>query len=77
MTWSFDDKLPIYLQIIRILKSDLARGKYQPGRKAARCAGTGPERRGQPQHHAKSACRAGARCLLKSQRTSGRFGHRR
>ena len=21
MTWSFDDKLPIYLQIIRILKS--------------------------------------------------------
>ena len=23
MTWSFDDKLPIYLQIIRILKSDL------------------------------------------------------
>ena len=33
MTWSFDDKLPIYLQIIRILKSDLARGKYQPGEK--------------------------------------------
>ena len=33
MTWSFDDNLPIYLQIIRILKYELARGKYQPGEK--------------------------------------------
>ena len=29
MTWVFDDKLPIYLQIIQILKADIARGKYQ------------------------------------------------
>ena len=33
MTWVFDDKLPIYLQIIQILKADIARGKYQTGEK--------------------------------------------
>ena len=66
MTWVFDDKLPIYLQIIQILKADIARGKYQTGeklpavRELALTAGVNPntmERDG----------------LVKSQRTSGRF----
>ena len=38
MTWVFDDKLPIYLQIIQILKADIARGKYQTGESCLRCA---------------------------------------
>ena len=64
MTWVFDDKLPIYLQIIQILKADIARGKYQTGEKlpavrelALTAALAELERDG----------------LVKSQRTSGRF----
>ena len=59
MTWVFDDKLPIYLQIIQILKADIARGKYQTGeklpavRELALTAGVN-------QHHAKGFGRTGA-----------------
>ncbi len=73
MSWSFDDNLPIYLQIIRILKSDLARGKYQPGeklpavRELAMAAGVNPNTM---QKALSELERDG---LVKSQRTSGRF----
>ena len=73
MTWSFDDKLPIYLQIIRILKSDLARGKYQPGeklpavRELALSAGVNPNTM---QRALTELERDG---LVYSQRTSGRY----
>ena len=73
MSWSFDDNLPIYLQIIRILKSDLARGKYQPGeklpavRELAMAAGVTPNTM---QKALSELERDG---LVKSQRTSGRF----
>ena len=73
MTWSFDDKLPIYLQIIRILKSDLARGKYQPGeklpavRELALSAGVNPNTM---QRALAELERTG---LVYTQRTTGRF----
>ena len=73
MTWSFDDNLPIYLQIIRILKYELARGKYQPGeklpavRELAMTAGVNPNTM---QKALSELERSG---LVYSQRTSGRF----
>lgn len=73
MSWSFDDNLPIYLQIIRILKSDLARGKYQPGeklpavRELAMAAGVNPNTM------QKSLAELERDGLVKSQRTTGRF----
>lgn len=73
MSWSFDDNLPIYLQIIRILKSDLARGKYQPGeklpavRELAMAAGVNPNTM------QKALSKLERDGLVKSQRTSGRF----
>lgn len=73
MSWSFDDNLPIYLQIIRILKSDLARGKYQPGeklpavRELAMAAGVNPNTM------QKALAELERDGLVKSQRTTGRF----
>ena len=73
MTWSFDDNLPIYLQIIRILKYELARGKYQPGeklpavRELAMTAGVNPNTM---QKALSELERSG---LVYSHRTSGRF----
>ena len=68
MTWVFGDKLPIYLQIIQILKADIARGKYQTGeklpavRELALTAGVNP-----------NTMQKALAELVKSQRTSGRF----
>ncbi len=73
MSWSFDDNLPIYIQIIQILKSNLACGKYQPGeklptvRELALLAGVNPNTM---QKALSELERDG---LVKSQRTSGRF----
>ena len=73
MTWSFDDNLPIYLQIIRILKYELARGKYQPGeklpavRELAMTAGVNPNTM------QKALAELERDGLVKSQRTAGRF----
>ena len=66
MTWSFDDNLPIYLQIIRILKYELARGKYQPG-ELAMTAGVNPNTM------QKALAELERDGLVKSQRTAGRF----
>ena len=73
MTWSFDDNLPFYLQIIRILKYELARGKYQPGeklpavRELAMTAGVNPNTM------QKALAELERDGLVKSQRTAGRF----
>ena len=72
MTWVFDDKLPIYLQIIQILKADIARGKYQTGeklpavRELALTAGVNPNTM------QKALAELERDGLVKSQRTSGR-----
>ena len=73
MTWVFDDKLPIYLQIIQILKADIARGKYQTGeklpavRELALTAGVNPNTM---QRALADLERQG---LLYTNRTSGRY----
>ena len=73
MTWTFDDKLPIYLQIIRILKSDLARGKYQPGEKLPAVRELALSAGVNPNTMQKALAELERDGLLKSQRTSGRF----
>lgn len=60
MTWVFDDKLPIYLQIIQILKADIARGKYQTGEKLPAVRELALTAGGKSQHHAKGFGRTGA-----------------
>ncbi len=73
MTWSFDDNLPIYLQIIRILKSDLARGKYQPGEKLPAVRELALEAGVNPNTMQKALAELERDGLVKSQRTAGRF----
>ena len=73
MTWVFDDKLPIYLQIIQILKADIARGKYQTGeklpavRELALTAGVNPNTM------QRAMMEMEREELVYSQRTAGRF----
>ncbi len=73
MTWSFDDNLPIYLQIIRILKSDLARGKYQPGEKLPAVRELALDAGVNPNTMQKALAELERDGLVKSQRTAGRF----
>ena len=78
MTWSFDDNLPIYLQIIRILKYELARGKYQPGEKLPAVRELdhhrpGRQAGGNPNTMQKALAELERDGLVKSQRTAGRF----
>ena len=73
MSWSFDDNLPIYLQIIRILKSDLARGKYQPGEKLPAVRELAMAAEVNPNTMQKALSELERDGLVKSQRTSGRF----
>ena len=73
MTWVFDDKLPIYLQIIQILKADIARGKYQTGeklpavRELALTAGVNPNTM------QRALAQLEAEGLVYTERTTGRF----
>lgn len=73
MTWQFDDKLPIYLQIIHILKQDLACGKYSPGQKLPAVRELALEAGVNPNTMQKALSELERDGLLKSQRTAGRF----
>ena len=73
MTWSFDDKLPIYLQIIRILKSDLARGKYQPGEKLPAVRELALSAGVNPNTMQRALAQLEAEGLVYTERTTGRF----
>lgn len=73
MPWSFDDNLPIYLQIIQILKCDLARGKYLPGEKLPAVRELAMEAGVNPNTMQKALAELERDELVKSQRTAGRF----
>ena len=73
MTWQFDDKLPIYLQIIHILKQDLACGKYPPGQKLPAVRELALEAGVNPNTMQKALSELERSGLIYSQRTSGRF----
>lgn len=73
MPWSFDDNLPIYLQIIQVLKGDLARGKYLPGEKLPAVRELALEAGVNPNTMQKALAELERDGLVKSQRTAGRF----
>lgn len=73
MPWSFDDNLPIYLQIIQVLKCDLARGKYLPGEKLPAVRELALEAGVNPNTMQKALAELERDGLVKSQRTAGRF----
>lgn len=73
MPWSFDDNLPIYLQIIQVLKCDLARGKYLPGEKLPAVRELALEAGVNPNTMQKALAELERDGLVKSQRTTGRF----
>lgn len=73
MPWSFDDNLPIYLQIILVLKCDLARGKYLPGEKLPAVRELALEAGVNPNTMQKALAELERDGLVKSQRTAGRF----
>ena len=73
MPWSFDDNLPIYLQIIQILKCDLARGKYLPGEKLPAVRELAMEAGVNPNTMQRAMAEMEREGLVYTERTSGRF----
>ena len=71
MPWSFDDNLPIYLQIIQILKCDLARGKYLPGEKLPAVRKLAMEAGVNPNTMQKALAELERDGRIKNQRTAG------
>lgn len=73
MTWSFDDNLPIYLQIMQVIKSSIAAGKYLPGEKLQSVREMAMEAGVNPNTMQRALAELEREGFLRSQRTAGRF----
>ncbi|MBR4462930.1 MAG: GntR family transcriptional regulator [Erysipelotrichaceae bacterium] len=73
MTWKFADDIPIYLQIINIVKADIVAGKYHSGDKLPAVRDLAMELGVNPNTVQKAFAELERQDLVQSERTSGRF----
>lgn len=73
MSWPFDDNLPIYLQIMQVIKSNIAAGKYVSGEKLPSVRELAVEAGVNPNTMQRALSELEREGFLFSQRTSGRF----
>ena len=73
MTWKFTDDVPIYLQIINILKADIVAGKYHSGDKLPAVRDLAMELGVNPNTVQKAFAELERQGLVQSERTSGRY----
>ena len=73
MTWKFADDIPIYLQIINILKADIVAGKYHSGDKLPAVRDLAMELGVNPNTVQKAFAELERQGLVQSERTSGRY----
>ena len=73
MTWKFTDDVPIYLQIINIMKADIVAGKYRSGDKLPAVRDLAMELGVNPNTVQKAFAELERQGLVQSERTSGRF----
>ena len=73
MTWKFTDDVPIYLQIINILKTDIVSGKYHSSDKLPAVRDLAMELGVNPNTVQKAFAELERQGLVQSERTSGRF----
>jgi DNA-binding transcriptional regulator YhcF (GntR family) len=73
MTWKFTDDVPIYLQIINIMKADIVAGKYRSSDKLPAVRDLAMELGVNPNTVQKAFAELERQGLVQSERTSGRF----
>ena len=73
MTWKFADDVPIYLQIINIVKADIVAGKYHSGDKLPAVRDLAMELGVNPNTVQKAFAELERQGLVQSERTSGRY----
>ena len=73
MTWKFTDDIPIYLQIIEMMKMDIVSGKYKSGDKLPAVRDLAMEVGVNPNTVQTAFAELERQGLVQSERTSGRF----
>ena len=73
MGWKFSDDIPIYLQIIELLKVDIVSGKYKSGDKLPAVRDLAMEIGVNPNTVQKAFAELERQGLVQSERTSGRY----
>ena len=73
MAWNLDDSRPIYLQIVDLIKANIAAGVYQPGEKLPSVRDLAAEASVNPNTMQKALTELERCGLVYTQRTSGRF----
>ena len=73
MKWKFSDDVPIYLQIIELMKVDIVSGKYSSGDKLPAVRDLAMEAGVNPNTVQRSYAELERQGLVHSERTSGRF----
>ncbi len=73
MAWEFKKGVPIYLQIMEIIESDLLNGKYQAGEKLPSVRELAMEAGVNPNTMQKAYLEMDRMGLIYTERTSGRF----
>ena len=73
MKWKFSDDVPIYLQIIELMKIDIVSGKYRSGDKLPAVRDLAMEAGVNPNTVQRAYAELERQGLVQSERTSGRF----
>lgn len=73
MEWKFSDDVPIYLQIIEMMKTDIVSGKYKSGDRLPAVRDLAMETGVNPNTVQKAFAELERQGLVQSERTSGRF----
>lgn len=73
MAWNFDGSTPIYLQIVNILKGEIAGGAYPPGSRLPSVRDLALEAGVNPNTMQRALAELERSGLVNSQRTAGRF----
>ena len=73
MEWKFSDDVPIYLQIIEMMKTDIVSGKYKSGDRLPAVRDLAMEAGVNPNTVQSAYAELERQGLVQSERTSGRF----
>ena len=73
MEWKFSDDVPIYLQIIEMMKTDIVSGKYKSGDRLPAVRDLAMEAGVNPNTVQRAYAELERKGLVQSERTSGRF----
>ena len=73
MDYRFNDNIPIYIQLVEMIKTDIVSGKYQPGNKLPAVRDMAMELSVNPNTVQRAFSELEREDLVKSDRTNGRY----